>query len=431
MQACNFRFSETHVCLFEGMGMTAFSRVAQRLDELGDECVNFLARICAIPAIGPESGGAGEAAKYEVIREAVAALGPDETIAVHAPDERVPDGIRPNLLVRFKGADRSRTLWILSHIDVVPEGERGLWRTDPFNPVVEDGFLIGRGVEDNGQALAASVFAARAVKETVGFALDVGLALVSDEESGSLYGLDYVLSQRPDLFRPQDLILVPDAGSKEGDHIEIAEKHLYHVRFKVTGLQAHASRPDKGRNTLRAAAHLIVDLDGELPKRFHATNPFFGPPTSTFEPTKKEANVPNINTIPGEDVFYFDCRVLPEEDLDEVSTVMREVAAEVDRKFEVHTTVEDVIKFKAPDPTPSDSPVVVGLAQAVQEVYGIQAKPVGIGGQTVAAFFRRRGLPAAVWQKTLNMAHAPNERISIDDLIANAKVFARMMVEAS
>jgi succinyl-diaminopimelate desuccinylase len=428
MQACDSWFRVQDVCAFEGKGMTTFSQAAQRLDELRDECTAFLARICSIPAIGPDNGGTGEIAKYEVISEVVTALGPDAVVTVHAPDKRVPEGVRPNLLVSFKGTDPSRTLWILTHIDVVPEGERGLWRTDPFVPVVEDGFLWGRGVEDNGQALAASVFAARAVKETAGFGLNVGLALVSDEESGSRYGLDYVLTQRPELFRPQDLILVPDAGSKEGDHIEIAEKHLYHVRFKVTGLQAHASRPDLGRNTLRAAANLIVELDKALPQRFSKSNPFFGPPRSTFEPTKKEANVPNINTIPGEDVVYFDCRVLPEEDLDEVSAAMRKIAAEVDEKFEVHTAVEDVIKFKAPQPTPSDAPVVVGLAQAIQEVYGIQSKPVGIGGQTVAAFFRKKGLHAAVWQKTLNMAHAPNERICIDDLVANAKVFARMMV---
>ena len=152
-----------------------FSDAARRLDELRDECVEFLARICSIPALGPENQGTGEMEKYLVVRDAVLALGPDRVEEVHAPDGRVPAGVRPNLLVVFNGRDASRTLWILTHIDVVPPGEPKLWDHDPFQPRVENGFLYGRGVEDNGQALAASIFAARAVKETCGFGLNVGL----------------------------------------------------------------------------------------------------------------------------------------------------------------------------------------------------------------------------------------------------------------
>ncbi len=90
--------------------------------------------------------------------------------------------------------------------------------------------------------------------------------------------------------------------------------------------------------------------------------------------------------------------------------------------------LEEYLRNESPNSTAPDSPVVVALAQAVQEVYGVQARPNGIGGQTVATFFRRKGLSAAVWEKILNTAHAPNERIAVDNLIGNTKVFARMMV---
>jgi succinyl-diaminopimelate desuccinylase len=405
-----------------------FQEAARRLDELKNECVEFLARICSIPALGPENNGTGEMAKYLVIRDVVTKLGPTTVEEVPAPDDRVPDGVRPNLMVTFEGKDTSRTLWILTHIDVVPPGDSNLWQSDPFKPHVENGLLYGRGVEDNGQALAASVFAARAVKETCGFGMNVGLALVSDEETGSLLGLDYVLRTRPELFRPDDLILVPDAGNKDGDTIEVAEKHLLHMKFTVKGVQAHGSRPDIGRNTLRAAAHFIVDLDKALSDRFTERNEFFNPPVSTFEPTRKDANVPNINTIPGEDVFYFDCRVLPEVELSLVLNEMNRVGAEIAERFGVQTAVEEYLRSESPNSTPPDAPVVVALARAVQEVYGVQARPQGIGGQTVATFFRKRGLNAAVWEKVMHMAHAPNEKISVDNLIGNAKVFARMMV---
>ncbi|HTY25922.1 MAG TPA: M20 family metallo-hydrolase [Desulfomonilaceae bacterium] len=405
-----------------------FQAVGRRIDELKDECVGFLTRICAIPAIGPDNQGTGEMEKYRVIQDEVMSLGPQTIREVHAPDDRVPDGVRPNLLALFHGKDASKTLWILSHIDVVPPGELALWDHAPFEPRIENGFVTGRGVEDNGQALAASLFAAKAVAETGGFAVNVGLALVSDEETGSLYGLDYVLRECPELFKLDDLIIVPDAGNKDGDEIEVAEKHLFHVRFEVKGQQGHASRPDRTVNTLRAASHFIVELDRALASRFPQQNAFFSPPFSTFEPTKKEANVPNINTIPGEDVFYFDCRVLPEIKLDLVMDEMQNVAKRIEKEFGVKTVVEEFLKNPAAETTPPDSPAVVALAQAIQEVYGVQARPIGIGGQTVALFFRRRGLPAAVWEKIFATAHAPNERISVENLMGDAKVFARMMV---
>jgi succinyl-diaminopimelate desuccinylase len=408
--------------------MVSFSRVARKIDDLAGQCIDFLVKICSIPALGPENLGTGEMDKYRVTSQFLQEQGPDKFEEVHAPDQRVPEGVRPNLLAIFKGSDTSRTLWILTHIDIVPPGELKLWGSDPFKPHVHDGHLYGRGVEDNGQSLAASIYAVRAVKETIGLGLNVGLAIVSDEETGSRFGLDYVLRRRPDFFQPDDLIVVPDAGSQDGDLIEIAEKHLLHVKLVVRGNQGHASRPDMTRNSLRAAAHFIVELDRELPARFNQRNAFFNPPVSTFEPTRKDANVPNINTIPGEDVFFFDCRVLPEVDLNLVLEQMGQVAKQIGDQFGVEVSVEEYLRFDAPEPTSQDSPVVVALAQAIQEVYGVQARPNGIGGQTVAAFFRKRGLRAAVWEKVLQTAHAPNERISLENLVGNTKVFARMMI---
>jgi succinyl-diaminopimelate desuccinylase len=303
-----------------------------------------------------------------------------------------------------------------------------LWDHDPFQPHVENGYLYGRGVEDNGQALAASVFAARAVKEAGAFGLNVGLALVSDEETGSALGLDYVLKARPDLFKPNDLILAPDAGNKDGDVIEISEKHLFQVKFKITGKQGHASRPDKCNNTLRVAAKMITAIDEALHNRFTELDSFFNPPGSTFEPTRKDANVQNVNTIPGEDVFFFDCRVLPQLDVNNVLAEMRSVAKRAADSFGVDVAVEEYLRSESPHGTPADSPVVIALALAIQEIYGVQPRPHGIGGQTVATFFRKNGLPAAVWEKMEGFAHAPNERILIDNLVGNAKVFARMMI---
>jgi len=90
--------------------VVGYREAANRIDELTDECVDFLSRICAIPALGPDNQGAGEAEKYRVIRDAVLSMGPDQAVELSAADHRVPEGIRPNLLALFEGRDRARTL---------------------------------------------------------------------------------------------------------------------------------------------------------------------------------------------------------------------------------------------------------------------------------------------------------------------------------
>ena len=65
-----------------------------------------------------------------------------------------------------------------------------------------------------------------------------------------------------------------------------------------------------------------------------------------------------------------------------------------DTKPDLVILVEPVYRQEAAAPTPTDSPVVEVLARAIKAVKGLEAKPMGIGGGTVAAFFRKAGLPA-------------------------------------
>jgi succinyl-diaminopimelate desuccinylase len=256
----------------------------------------------------------------------------------------------------------------------------------------------------------------------------VGLALVADEETGSKLGLDFLLSTQPQLFSPQDLIIVPDAGSPDSTLVEVAEKSILWLRLTLLGLQCHASRPQLGKNTLRAAAHVIVALEA-LHQEFAGNNPLFDPPVSTFEPTQKEANVGNINTIPGRDVFYLDCRVLPEFDLGQVKARIEAIARETAAKFGVTVTVDPVQELKSAPTTDPEAPVVQALVRAIREVYGREAKPQGIGGGTVAAFFRQRRLPAAVWMTVSHSAHQPNEFCLLSNLVNDARVMAHVFLE--
>lgn len=403
-----------------------FAAVSQHLDGQTEAIIDLMRTLTAIPALGPKNGGEGEWRKYEAIRGWLEGHGLGAIEACHAPAPECVGGVRPNAIARIPGRRTDSTVWIMAHLDVVPPGERSQWEHDPWSLVVRDGRLYGRGTEDNHQGLVAALFTAAAF-HALGVEPErpLGVILVADEETGSTFGLDYVLAEHGAYFRPQDLIVVPDAGAPDSTLIEVAEKTLLWLKFTTRGKQVHASMPQDGNNALRAASDLVLRLE-TLGERFAVSDPLFVPPVSTFEPTRKEENVPNVNTLPGEDVFYMDCRILPGVDVGAVRAAVDEICRAVEAARGVTVAVEEVMCLGEAPPTPPDAPVVGALQEAIRAVYRVEGTPRGIGGGTVAASFRRRGLPAAVWCTMDQMAHQPNEYCHLAHLIGDAKVFAHL-----
>jgi succinyl-diaminopimelate desuccinylase len=404
-------------------------RLKKRIDSYRDDMVEFQKEITAIVALGPEYKGQGEWKRARFIMEKLKSFGLADISEYNAPDDRVPEGTRPNLVVRLSGKKQKPAVWVMAHMDTVPPGDMQQWETDPFEVVEKEGKLYGRGVEDNQQGLVSALYALRAfLDEGQKPPTDVCLMLVSDEETGNALGVEHVLKNAPDLVDPRDIVIVPDSGNQDGSMVEVAEKSILWIEFVVRGKQVHASMPHVGINAARAAAYLTVRVDEALKKRFDKQDPVFDPPGSTFEPTKREANVPNVNTIPGEERFCFDCRILPDYDVDSVLKTAREVAATVEEEFKVEVEVNTAALMKAAPATSVDSPVVLRVMEAIREVIGVKPKPMGIGGGTVGAVFRRHGIPAVVWSTMDDLAHQPNEYCVIDNMVQDAKVFAHVFL---
>jgi succinyl-diaminopimelate desuccinylase len=150
----------------------------------------------------------------------------------------------------------------------------------------------------------------------------------------------------------------------------------------------------------------------------------FDPPISTFEPTKCEANVENVNTVPGLDVQYFDCRILPQYPLDEVMGQIESVRLRLEKETGAKIEVDPKQREQNTNPTPTESPIVQKLKNALKQLRGLDATPIGIGGGTVGAYFRRKGMHTAVWSTLDDLAHQPNEYCKIENMVNDAKVFA-------
>ena len=151
--------------------------------------------------------------------------------------------------------ETGRSLILQGHCDVVPTGPLDMWKRPPFRPVVEDGWLYGRGAGDMKSGTIAALYALDALK-TAGLAPKgrIHLQSVIEEESTGLGALSTL--QRG--YRA-DACLIPE--STDGKLMR-AQVGVIWFRLKVRGLPVHVSHAGTGSNAIKAAYHLIQALEG-------------------------------------------------------------------------------------------------------------------------------------------------------------------------
>jgi succinyl-diaminopimelate desuccinylase len=383
------------------------------------EMLRTYSKIIGIRSISPESGGAGESKRADFLEQLLKNWELKPRRYDYIDNNKTK---RSNIVVKY--GSMKKTLWILAHIDTVSEGEMDLWKTDPFKAVIKNDRIYGRGAQDNGQGIIAGLYTIKRLKGSTKMKFNCGLVLAADEESGNRYGVQKLLKER--IFGKDDIFVVPDWGSPKGNQIEIAEKGILWLKITATGIQVHASTPSKGINAFEEGVQFGLDMCRLLTKKYNKiTKPFATP--STFVMTKHEKNLDSINIIPGKEVFYVDCRVLPNYRLFDVLKDMNRLR----KNYRAKLDVEVVQMEEAPRPTRPDSEIVKALKSAIKRKLGFNAGLVGIGGGTVAAYLRHAGYDAAVWSIEDDIAHQPNEYAKISSIKKMIEIFVELLEHGS
>jgi len=378
-------------------------------------------RLLSIKAISPASGGEGEYKKSLELKKILCELGYDNYTEYNTTDDTKT--VRPNIVLKL--GNSNKTLWIICHMDTVPEGDITLWKHEPFKATIEGDKIFGRGSEDNGQSLFTVLLLLKHINDSP-LKINLGLAFVSDEETGNDYGIKYLITK--DIFGKDDLIIVPDAGTEGGFIIETAEKTTMQLKFEINGKQGHASMPENSLNAFRETCKFVNLMDFNLHDQFNKTDKLFVPPYSTFEPTKHEKNIDNINTIPGRDIFYWDFRLLPQEPADNILKSIDELIIKYSQASKASIKYTVIDRVDSPAPTPDDSEIIVLLKKAIKTVIGKDAFTIGIGGETFASFLRSSGFPVAVWSTTvIENAHMPDEYCLISHILQDVEVYKELL----
>ncbi|MGA3020574.1 MAG: M20 family metallo-hydrolase [Candidatus Micrarchaeales archaeon] len=394
---------------------TDFSKVSGLVDGYKKNMAETLGRIIEIKAISPKSGGTGEAKRADFLQSLLKDWGFEPKRYDYIDDTRTK---RSNLVAKFGKC--KKTLWVITHMDTVSEGDRSLWHTDPFKPKISGGKVYGRGANDNGQAVIAGLFALKALKDSgAGMQYNIGIAIAADEELGGRYGMQKLV--REGIFKHDDYFVVSDFGNTRGDEIEIEEKGVLWLKITVKGKQVHASTPQLGVNAYRYAMRFLLYLDEYLHKKYNAKDRLYKMP-STFEMTKHEKNVDSTNIVPGIDVSYLDCRILPKYSPEAVLSDIKRIARmSAFKKAKINV---DVVNMETAPRTDKKSEIARMLGCAIKELRGIDVKYVGMGGGTDAKPLRQRGIDAVAWGTQHDIAHQPNEFAETKEMVDDAKVFA-------
>jgi succinyl-diaminopimelate desuccinylase len=188
-------------------------------------------------------------------------------------------------------------LCFAGHTDVVPTGPLAEWHSDPFEPVLREGRLYGRGAADMKSSIAAFVVATEAfVRERPAHAGSIAFLLTSDEEGPSVDGTVRVVEQLKARGETLDYCIVgePSSAGSLGDTVRVGRRGSLSARLTVRGVQGHVAYPEQVRNPVHLLAPALAEIAATVWDR---GNEYF-PPTS-FQVSNLNAGTGAENVVPG------------------------------------------------------------------------------------------------------------------------------------
>ncbi|HWF78599.1 MAG TPA: acetylornithine deacetylase/succinyl-diaminopimelate desuccinylase family protein [Caulobacteraceae bacterium] len=346
---------------------------------------------------------------------------------------------RWNVVARREGAGPGPCVHFNGHIDVVSVGEG--WTRPPFEAVVEEGRIYGRGTCDMKGGIAAAIVAVEALLDS-GASLPGAIEIsgTGDEESGGYGGVAW-LAERGWFSKPRvDHVIIPEPLNV--DRVCIGHRGVWWGEIETKGRIAHGSMPFLGDSAVRHMAAVLAAFESEVYPALEgqATGMPVEPPgarTPTLNINSLHGGQPDLD--PGESAglpaplvadscrLVFDRRLLIEEDLDEVKAAMRALLDGLaQRRPGFRYSLRDLMEVR-PSMTERDRPVVQATAEAVRRVLGKEAAVICSPGTYDQKHIDRIGALRdciAYGPGILDLAHQPDEYVEIADMVASAKVMA-------
>jgi acetylornithine deacetylase len=343
---------------------------------------------------------------------------------------------RPNVIGTLRGTGGGPTVSLNSHIDVCEDRLLDAWSHDPYEPVIDGGDMIGRGSSDMKCAMASFLFAVEALKaQGVTLRGNVELHSVIGEEAGEPGARSAIEHGYGGEFS-----IVGESSSGEGivasigvmnARVTIASPDTLHLVARKFTVNAGGEKA--GGNCVEKMALRILPALTDLERQWAVfkVHPLVPPGACNINVFRIEGGS-NPFILPDRCVAYITVTYLPHEDK---QAVMREVEEHIQRAAAVDGWLNDnrptvewapeeyPIEF-APCDVDVDSEPVQALRGAIEKA-GRTPVLGGRGGITDAGWYYKAGIPSVVFGPgDVSYAHAIDERVHLDDVIAHCKATA-------
>jgi acetylornithine deacetylase/succinyl-diaminopimelate desuccinylase family protein len=368
-----------------------------------DPVIALLADLVRINSVNPSyEGGQSEAGVVNYLREYFLRNSIDTWQQDAFPG-------RPNLIARLPGENSSRRLVFEAHTDTVSIGGMTI---PPFDPVISEGRLYGRGSCDTKAGLAAMAHAAVSLKAAgIVPPCEVWVVAAADEEF-SFGGVRRLLQG---LEAAAAIVSEPTQM-----RVAVASKGVLRWRIQCRGRAAHSSRPQTGINAITNMARVILALEEDGARLSSTTHPLLG--NATLNVGIIEGGL-QVNIVPDLCAIELDRRLLPGETIPKVLAHYRGlIDPSLDAHFEMPMLEDEAFET-------SCETDLVRCALRVSHEVGMDPEPLGVPFGTDASKFSRAGIPSIICGPgSIDLAHGAVEYVEISQVEQATEFYRRLML---
>ena len=306
------------------------------------------------------------------------------------------------------------------HTDVVPAGNLESWNTPPFEPVIADGMLYGRGAADMKGSLAAMIVATeRFVSDYPNHKGSIAFLVTSDEEGPFINGTTRVIDTLEARNEKITYCIVgePSSTNRLGDVVKNGRRGSISGELHIHGKQGHVAYPDHVINPIHMAMPALTELSQ---MHWDNGNDYF-PPTS-FQLSNIQSGTGATNVVPGHLTALFNLRYSTELTAKMIVDKVEAILAEHQLDFEINWVFNGQPFITEP------STLVDSVVQAIETCCHINTELSTSGGTSDGRFIAPTGAQVIELGPCNATIHQVNECVAVNDLILLTDVYYQTLV---
>ena len=306
------------------------------------------------------------------------------------------------------------------HTDVVPTGPLDQWRYPPFDAIVADGYLHGRGAADMKGSLAAMVTAVEALLAESRIKGRIGFLITSDEEGIAINGTQRVMAELGDRGISIDYCLVGEPSSSErlGDTIKIGRRGSLGAKLIVKGIQGHVAYPQLAMNPIHKALPVLSDLSAISWDEGNASFP-----ATSFQISNIRAGTGATNVIPEQLEIDFNFRFSTELNASALQARVTQLLDEAELDYHI------VWNLSGEPFLTASGKLVEAVASSIRQHTGLETERSTAGGTSDGRFIAPTGAEVVELGPSNATIHQIDERITVAELDTLADVYRTMLEE--